>query len=94
MKTAEDRPTIEAEIVHVLRKLKELEPETEAYAKAVSNLEGLCKARSYKRDSKIPWEILITVVASSLQLLTVLNFEKIDVLSQKALGWVLRVSRI
>lgn len=90
MNQTADKPTIDSVIDQLLAELSKMPADSDKYAKIVQNLEGLCKARSYKRDSRIPWEVLIYAGTSLLETLLVLNFERLNVLTSKAIGYVLK----
>lgn len=90
MKTAKKQPTIDSVIEQLLVELSSHKSTSEEYAKIIQNIDGLCKARSYKRDSRWPIETLIYAGTSLLEILFVLNFERLNVLP-KAIGYVLRL---
>lgn len=80
--------TIKNEIDHVTEKLKELDPSTEEYTSAVKNLKELCEARKVVSISP---EIWIGAGVSILEIILVLRFERVDVITSKALSLVKRI---
>lgn len=80
--------TIDTEIEHVLTSLEELSPESEDYTKAVKNLETLCSARSYKTNTWLNYEVLIPAAVNILGILLIINYEKVGIVTTKAMSLV------
>lgn len=80
----------EKEIDSVLDQLGALSADTEDYATAVKNLDVLCKASSYKKDSSISADTLITVTANILGIALVLGYEQAHVVTSKALSFIVK----
>ena len=84
------KKTIDDEINRVIEKLGSMEPETKDYESASKNLEGLCRARSCKTDRSIDPDTIILALTNILGILLILNYEKLNVVSSKTLGLILK----
>lgn len=79
----------ENEKVMVLEQLHRLEPDTEQYSKAVQNLNVLCKAcGDSEAKNSIDMNTILTVGGSLIGIVLILHYEKLDVVTSKALGFV------
>lgn len=85
---------LEKEIDDILEEMSVEHSDTEKYAKMAENLERVCKAKSYERNPKPDGNTVLqvggTVLGSVVGILLISNYEKIDVLTSKALQFVLR----
>lgn len=81
---------LDAEIANLTAKLGTLNVLSEDYAKIVDMISKLSKARAEKNERAISSDAILTVGANILGLLIVLNYEKLNVISTKALTMVLR----
>jgi hypothetical protein len=81
---------LEQEIDHVLDQLATLDADSKEYSKAVKNLDALCKVASYKKDSSISADTLITVTANILGIVLVLGYEQAHVVTSKALSFIVK----
>lgn len=84
------RSNFEKEIDSVLEDLKTLDVTSEAYQQAVRNLETLCKAKSYEKDNKLDKNTILGVFGNLAGILAVLEYERINVITTKALGFIMK----
>lgn len=87
--------TLEDEIQRVLDDLEMLDLASEEHERAVKILADLMEIKKsqqpvepVKESFKIPWEPIINGVFSIGGMLLVLNFEKVDIVTSKAFGWI------
>lgn len=80
--------SIDEEIKHILEHLEGLSPDSNEYTAAVKNLDTLCAARSYKSNTWLNYEVLIPAAVNILGILLVLNYEKLGIVTSKAMGMV------
>ena len=84
------RSNFDKEIDSILQDLKTLDVTSEEYQQAVKNLETLCKAKSYEKDKSLDKNALLGVIGNLAGILAVLEFEKINVITTKALGFIIK----
>lgn len=82
---------IEAEIDAVIEEMAVEHADTDKYSTMAENLEKLCRAKSYEKNFILDKNTILTVVGTTLTVALILNFEKADVLTSKALGFVKKV---
>lgn len=89
--TKKKETKLEKEINDAIEVLSMLKKWTPEYTKVSSNIETLMKAQSYdcKRQS-ISWDTLLGVGGNLAGILIILNYEKLNVLTSKAVGFVIR----
>lgn len=75
------------EIDAVIEEMAVEHADTEKYRQMADNLEKLCKAKSYDSQSKAS---VVGAAASILGILLVLNYEKLDVVTSKALSFIVK----
>jgi len=80
--------SIDDEIQHVLVVLSTLKPDTEEYSTAVKNLKELCEARSKKAARLIDVDTIIAAGTGVLQVLLIMGYERLNVISTKAISFV------
>lgn len=76
------------EVERLLGLMSELDPTTDDYKKAVEALKTLCEARSKKPAFPIDLEMLIQSFTSILGIVLILNHERINVVTSRAIGFV------
>ena len=81
---------LEEEIEVVLDHIKDLTPGTEDYAAALNNLEALYKIRNVKMEIRVKPETVLMVAGNLLGIVLILNHEKANVISTKALGFIMK----
>lgn len=82
--------TFDLEVNRVLNQMKEMNVDSKEYTEAVKNLSTLCEARSEKSSSHISADTIIMASANIIGIFAILYFEKWDVVTSKALGFVLK----
>lgn len=85
------KPTIETEVSRIVEKLCELDPASDEYKAIVSNLKTLKEAGAFKTNDAPTGDIIVTVIANLVGLFSIMKYERFDVLSAKALGWLLKL---
>lgn len=89
--TKRDKQTnLEKEIDSVINKMSEYKPNTDEYTAITDNLEKLYKAKSYERDRNISPDTIAIIAGNLLGILLILGYEKANIITTKALGFVLR----
>ena len=82
------RTALDKEIDSVLEEMSLLKPDSKEYTAMVNNLEKLYKAKPVKGERKVPWDVIVSGAFSILGILLITNFEKTDVVTSKAFGWI------
>jgi len=83
------KPSIKSEIERILAKLEKLEIGSEDYDKVLKQLKGLHDLQKRDRVSPDAW---VNASASVLGILLVLNHERLNVISSRALMFIKRSS--
>lgn len=78
-------------IERILLEMKEVEPDTERYHQLMDTLERLSKVER-KRDTsrRINPNTLFIVGGNLLGILTIVNYERMNVIGSRALGFILK----
>ena len=85
------KPTkLDEEIDDVLSWLRSAEPHTPEYTKMVDNLKKLYEIKNCNRNDKIKPDTIATVGTNLFGIWLILNYEKINIITSKALGFVLK----
>lgn len=79
-------PLMDKEIERLTALLGTVNPVSEDYATIVNRLATLTKARAERNERAISMDALLTVGANILGMLLVLNYEKLNVISSKAIS--------
>lgn len=74
----------------LIEKMRQTEPASEQYTTMVKNLEVLEKAKSHEKDKSISPDVALTVGGNLLGVLAVLNFERLGVVTSKAIGLIIK----
>lgn len=82
------RTKLEKEIDSVLEAMSSLDPCTNEYTTMANNLVRLKEAQAKEAVSHFDWTPVISGGIALVQILAVLNYEKLDVISSKAFGFV------
>ena len=82
--------TIDVEIARALASMNEMPVDSKEYTIAVENLNRLIEARNSKTRFKVSGDMILSAATNILGILLVLNYERLDVVSSKAIGFVLR----
>lgn len=82
--------SIEPLITSAYSKLENLDPDSKEYARIIKQIEKLetIRSRKNKKDRLFSPDTLLLVGANLLGILLVLNYEKADVVTSKAMGLV------
>ena len=81
---------LEKVIDSILGSMSKLEPDSDEYGKMASNLEKLLKAKSYEKSKVISPDTMLVVIANLIGIVLILKHEELDIITSKALGFVLR----
>lgn len=84
----EDKATLDDEINSVLEEMARMDPRTDEYTVAARNLETLLKSRSYGNRKEVSPDTVAMIVANLAGIALILSFERLNVISTKALGFV------
>ena len=76
------------EVDRILGLMSEMEPSSEDYAKAAESLKTICEARAKKPGFPIDPEVIITAVVNILGIVLILNHERLDVVTSRAISFV------
>lgn len=82
-----DTVTIESEIKRTLEFMNHLTVDSEEYGRALKNLNSLLEA---KKKLKMDTGVLISAATSLLSILLVMNHERLNVISTRALMFIRR----
>jgi hypothetical protein len=85
-----ERTELEEEIHSVLCNMSTFAPDSEEYTKQAENLERLYKAKSYEKDRSVSPDTIAVIAGNLLGIALILGFEKANVITTKALGFVIR----
>jgi hypothetical protein len=86
------RTNLEKEIDSVLEYIESMTPGSDEYSKIVVNLEKLYKAREGLKSGqrRISPDTVAIIVGNLLGIALILGYEKADIITTKALGFVLK----
>lgn len=82
---------VEEEYIRILVVLRSHQPDSSEYAKLLGNVERIHKLMDIKKPSPVSRETLLTVGANILGILLIIKHEDVNVITSKALGFVIRV---
>jgi hypothetical protein len=88
--TKKEKTDLEKEIDEVQKTLKCINPYSEEYGTVVANLEKLYKLKNGEKKFVSP-DTIATIVSNLLGIGLILGFERLNVITSKALGFVRRV---
>ncbi len=89
--TTKDKCTsLEKEIESVLKVMSQHSPDSKEYKAMSENLERLYKAKSYEKDRSVSPDTIAVVAGNLLGIALVLGYEKANVITSKAMGFILR----
>lgn len=84
------RSKLEREIDSLLMKMSVEDPTSDAYLSMTKNLELLYKAKSYDKGSHISADTIMIVAGNLLGIVLILQYEKANIITSKALSFVLK----
>jgi hypothetical protein len=82
---------LEDEYVRVLTELGSLQRNSQEYAKMLGNVERIHGLMDIRKPSPVSRETLLTIGANILGILLIIKHEDVNVITSKALGFVIRV---
>ena len=82
---------LEEELVRVLAELPMHQAGSQEYAKLMNSVERIHSMMDVKSPSPVSRETLLTVGANILGILLIIKHEDVNVITSKALGFVIRV---
>ena len=89
--TKKDKRTyLEKEIDNILKTMLTMDAASEDYTVMAQNLERLYKLKAVDSTKKVSPDTMALVAANLLGLVLIMSFEKTNVITTKALGFVLR----
>jgi hypothetical protein len=80
--------TFDNEVTRVLTEMKEMDVDSKEYTEAVKNLDTLCQARSSKTNSWLSADLIIPAAVNILGIVLVLNYERLGVVTSKAMNMI------
>lgn len=86
----ESKPNFQTELDRALADLSKLPIESQQYETAVKNIQILCTARAQKANDVPSMDAILTVGANILGILMVLNYEKANIVTTKAIGFIMK----
>lgn len=89
-KRKDKRDKLEKEIDDILEEMTYQTKSGENYAKNIEHLERLYKAKSLEKSRKISPDTKAIVLANLAGIVLILTYEKLDHISSKAIGFVLK----
>ena len=84
------RTNLEKEIDSVLKEMSRLKKDSEEYADMLDNLKVLYEAKGVEPIRGVSVDTIAIVCGNLVGIILILTFEKIDIITSKALGFVLR----
>lgn len=81
---------LEDEYVRILVVLSTNQPDSQDYAKLMTSAERVYEMMNNKKSTPISRETLVTVGANLLGILMIIKHEDVNVITSKALGFVIR----
>lgn len=90
-KIPEHQRKLEREYIRTLTWLEESQVGSEEYAKLLNSVERIHELMEIEKPSSVSRETLLTVGANILGILLIIKHEDVNVITSKALGFVIRV---
>ncbi len=84
------RSNLEKEIDSVLVIMKGMNPYSDEYTTMTKNLEMLYKAQAHKSERRVSPDAIVMVVGNLLGIGLILTYERTEVITTKALGFILK----
>ena len=81
---------VDVAIKQVADEMEKVTPGTPAYSTLTEQLERLYKAKSHVRETLFTPDTLLIVGGNLVGILAILTYEKANVITSKALGFILR----
>lgn len=90
-KSVKNRKMLEDEITEVLSWLEDKSPDEATYGEAIKNLE---KLYLIKKGSWVNSDVIVSGCVSLLGVLLIMNHERVNVITTKALSFVPKIGRV
>ncbi len=74
----------------ITEKMLKLEPNSDEYTTMAKNLETISKAKSYEKERGIKPDTIILGVVNLIGIILILKHEQVDIITTKALSFVLK----
>lgn len=74
----------------ILDDMSKLEANSDEYGDMANNLEKLLKAKSYEKQKGISPDTIAIVAANLIGIVLILKHEKVDIITSKAMGFILK----
>jgi hypothetical protein len=84
------RTYLEREIDEVHKILSKVPPDSHEYTMIVENLDRLYKAKSESKKSYVSRDTIVIVIGNLLGIVLILGYEKANIVTSKAIQFVLR----
>lgn len=84
------RTNLEKEIDSVIESMSHHKADTKEYAAMAKNLETLYKAKSNERNRYVSPDAIAMVAGNLLGIVLILGYEKANVITSKALGFIIK----
>lgn len=81
---------LEKVVESILDDMSKYEANSDEYNDMANNLEKLLKAKSYEKQKGISPDTMAIVIGNLIGIVLILKHEKVDIITSKALGFVLR----
>ena len=81
---------LEKVVDSILDDMSKYEANSDEYNDMANNLEKLLKAKSYEKQKGISPDTMAIVIGNLIGIVLILKHEKVDIITSKALGFVLR----
>ena len=81
---------IQKEIDWIIDQMKGMAVSSEEYRAALDNLEQMYKVKQIEKTNGVSKDTVAIIAGNLLGILLILNYEKLDVVSTKALGFVIK----
>ena len=81
---------LEIVIDSILDDMSKVEANSNEYSDMAKNLETILKAKSYEKQKGISPDTIAIVAGNLIGIVLILKHEKVDIITSKALGFILR----
>ena len=81
---------LEKVIDSILDDMSKFEANSDEYSDMANNLEKLLKAKSYEKQRGVSPDTMVIAAANLIGIVLILKHEKVDIITSKALGFVLK----
>lgn len=89
-KKNKEQSKLDIAIDELTRQLEASEPGSEVQTNIAKSIEVLKKAQSHEKDKSISPDVALTVGGNLAGIVAILSFEKLNVITSKAIGFVLK----